>query len=538
MRRYVCLLMLLTVAVTVFGKPRLKDLAVDVTLLDNGDVRITETRQMTVEDKGTECYIVVGNLNGSELRDLTVTDETGARFDIVTPWNTELSRETKTCKAGLLPKDGGYEICWGLGASGERIYITSYTVTALVKSYDDYDGFNYMFVTDKLDPPADHAKVTIHKESGEIPKDDVFMWAFRFKGGVTWQDGMVVAETTDDLDSSHAMIVMLQFAKGVLHPTAKVEGSFSAVKNRAFENSDYKITFFSEKWIREAIPWLLGAIAFLPWPIWFLWSLFRRWRFRSRVNSGLKWNRKLPCNANLVRASQFVDAYKYSGNNTKNLMRACMMRLVSVDALELIPQRGHSGCLIGIGELRRVRGLPDTKLLRVLHAVCADAADDDGILEPKRLKKWAKKHPDRMAELAMYATESRSMKECVKDIDHARQVFGLKKFLLEFRKANKREIDTSMWRDYLVYAELFGIADKVRKDMKHIDPDYFRFDNVLESMATPLDLSLLFAIIALLIDKGTKSLRERASRDSGGGGEASMGGGGGYSGGGSGGGIR
>ena len=133
MRRYVCLLMLLTVAVTVFGKPRLKDLAVNVTLLDNGDVRITETRQMTVEDKGTECYIVVGNLNGSELRDLTVTDETGARFDIVTPWNTELSRETKTCKAGLLPKDGGYEICWGLGASGERIYITSYTVTALVK---------------------------------------------------------------------------------------------------------------------------------------------------------------------------------------------------------------------------------------------------------------------------------------------------------------------------------------------------------------------------------------------------------------------
>ena len=101
---------------------------------------------MMIDSEGTECYIVVGNLNGSEVHDLTVSDETGLDFSNIGRWDIDRSRSWKEGKCGIVTKHNGYELCWGLGERGDRVYTTSYTVTNLVKGYDDADGFNYMFV--------------------------------------------------------------------------------------------------------------------------------------------------------------------------------------------------------------------------------------------------------------------------------------------------------------------------------------------------------------------------------------------------------
>ena len=41
------------------ARPQLKDLDIRVVLSNNGDARITETRQMEIDSEGTECYIVI-----------------------------------------------------------------------------------------------------------------------------------------------------------------------------------------------------------------------------------------------------------------------------------------------------------------------------------------------------------------------------------------------------------------------------------------------------------------------------------------------
>ena len=48
-----------------------------VRLAADGDAYITEVRRMSIDDVGTECYIVMGFMNGSTVRDLQVSDETG-----------------------------------------------------------------------------------------------------------------------------------------------------------------------------------------------------------------------------------------------------------------------------------------------------------------------------------------------------------------------------------------------------------------------------------------------------------------------------
>ena len=157
-----CLLLLLFAAATsLFARPSLKDLNIHVVLSRNGDARITETRQMNIDSEGTECYIVIGSLNGSEICDLTVSDETGLTFSNIGEWDIDRSRDWKAGKCGIVTKRDGYELCWGLGDSGNRTYATSYTVTKLVKGYDDADGFNFMFVAQGVSPLPDHVRPSI-----------------------------------------------------------------------------------------------------------------------------------------------------------------------------------------------------------------------------------------------------------------------------------------------------------------------------------------------------------------------------------------
>ena len=61
-------LLLLLAALTMQAGPVLHDLDIHVELLDNGDARITEVRTMSIDDVGTECYIVMGFMNGSTVR--------------------------------------------------------------------------------------------------------------------------------------------------------------------------------------------------------------------------------------------------------------------------------------------------------------------------------------------------------------------------------------------------------------------------------------------------------------------------------------
>ena len=172
------LLVLLASATCLFARPQLHDLLIEVVLSKNGDARITETRLMSIDSEGTECYIPIGNLNGSEVRDLEVSDETGLAFTNIGSWDIDRSRSWKEGKCGIVTKHNGYELCWGLGDSGERTYTTSYTVTRLLKGFDDADGFNYMFVAQGVSPLPDHVKLTIVPEDTlQFTVENTGVWA-------------------------------------------------------------------------------------------------------------------------------------------------------------------------------------------------------------------------------------------------------------------------------------------------------------------------------------------------------------------------
>ena len=528
------------------ARPLLKDLNIQVVLSRNGDARITETRQMTIDSEGTECYIVIGNLNGSDISDLTVSDETGRAFTYTGAWDIDRSRDWKEGKCGIVSKHNGYELCWGLGASGERTYTTSYTVTNLVKGYDDADGFNYMFVAQGVSPLPDHVKLTIEPEDTlRFTAENTGVWGFRYQGEVGFYDYRVVAESSEPFEGRSAMIVMCRFNKGMFEPADVRAGSFETLREQAFEGSDY---VDEEEWTTEDTIVVLALILgiFIVPLIALVWYIIYVWRARKKVNKDLLWYRDIPLGGDLQQTNDMLNAYKYFNTDYNHLLSACILKLINLGAITIeqhLNEKGKNVQNFVIHDLKD--GDKQPVLLKKVHQIFQKAAGSDTILEPKELKSFMRSNYNQsITDSFINTLHTKTSLSSYKDrLDEARQVFGLKKYLKEFSLIDERHVqEVSLWKDYMIYATLFGIADQVIKDMKQINPEYFNMDQVASQMADDTTLPMIYSTMHSSTTRAAMSKAEREAareaRASGRGGHASWGGGGGFSGGGSGGGVR
>ena len=540
------LLALLSSATTLLGRPQLKNLDIQVVLAHNGDARITETRTMDIDSEGTECYIVIGNLNGSEVRDLEVSDETGQSYTNLGSWDINQSRNWKAGKCGIVSKHNGYELCWGLGDSGKRTYVTSYTVTRLLKGYDDADGFNYMFVTQGMSPLPDHVKLTIIPEDSlRFTVENTGIWGFRYKGDINFMNYQIVAESSEPFDSRSAMIVMARINKGLFEPADIRSGSFEDLKELAFEGSDYTS---DEEWTTDdTLALLFLVVGFFIVPVLFLIIyLIYIWRARRKVMKDLNWYRDIPYDGNLQQTNNVLNAYKYFGTDYNNLLSACILKLINLGAITIEQQQNKKGKFVQnfvIHDLKQADNQP--KLLKQVHNIFKQAAGNDTILEPKELKTYMmNKYNQSVTDSFINTLHTKTSISKYKDeMEDVRQVFGLKKYLKEFSLIDERHVsEVSLWKDYMIFATLFGIADQVIKDMKKINPEYFNMDQVAQQMADEMTLPTIYSTMHSSTSRAAmnKAQREaeRTARSSGHGGHSSWGGGGGFSGGGHGGGVR
>lgn len=542
----------LTLGLPVLAGPVIRDILIEVNVQDNGDAIITEQRTMDIDSEGTEGYIVIGNLAGSQLTNFRVTDETGTEYLVEPTWNVKRSRAAKTERCGILEKsDGGYELCWGLGNSGLRIYYIQYTITSLLRSYSDADGFNWMFVARDISPTPQHVKVKISFPFDEktTTEQTLAAWGFGFDGDVDVFTDEVVAETDGPLRPGGSVIVMTAVKKGLLHPSMNETGTFEQVKNEAFEGSDYgeeaKPKGFVEKAKDIGANLLIGLTFVAPIALLIVVGVRNR-RERKKVMKDLNWYRDIPMDGNLVNAGGVLSTYSIKGYSFDNLVSAMVLRLLRtktlriedhfIEASRLKKVFGGEGkvqpCIV-IGDYDTSNKLLASSSLRTLYDMFKKAAGDDNILQPNELKKWMSRNYLEVRSFVNAAQKKFTYKQCGNMLEDVRQVLGLKKFLEEFTLANERHLaELSLWNDYLVYAELFGIAEQVRKDMEKINPEFLRMDEVCQAITNKTVLPAFTAAVL----SGPHAVN--SSRSSGGGGRSSFGGGGGFHGGGSGGGVR
>jgi len=535
MLRRLCMCLMLAVALSAAAGPELRSIDVDVVLAMNGDAHITQVWQMDIDDEKTEGFIVISNLNGSRLKDIAVTDETGCHYAYTSSWDIHASRREKTERCGLVETEKGYELCWGFGSEGHRTYTISYTLTKLLRGYDDADGFNFMFVNKDMDPRPEFARVTIRREDGQpFTDDDTNIWGFRYDGDVQFRSGNIVAQTDNELEDGQAIIVLVEVEKGIFDPAKTVDGSFEDVKERAFDGSDYVDD-------EEGIDWwsLLVALACpLILIIWGIVSTYRRWRERRRIKKGMTWFRGIPFDGNLKKANEVLNCLRYVSVKYDNLLNAVVMRLLSIGALSVVnapDKKGRMKQQLAINVLDE-EGEHQPTIVRQVYTILWQASGDDRILQPKELKKWVRRNAYNLEDFVANLKKSAKLKDVMAQRDKVRELYGMKMFLKDFTLANERHaVEVGLWSEYLVWATLFGIDKQVRSDMKKLNADFSVIDRQLAAMD---DDKIVPAISSALLRSTHRADRAISARNSGSGGSASGGGGGGCSGGGSGGGAR
>ena len=180
-------------------------------------------------------------------------------------------------------------------------------------------------------------------------------------------------------------------------------------------------------------------------------------------------------------------------------------------------------------------------------------ASKDGILESKEFEKWCQNHYSRILnwfdnvlnyENKRLEEEGKLVKQEKTTLkifkfttyqvnpsmkEEAIQMKGLKIFFNEFENMkDKSAIEVMLWEEYLMYAQIFGVADKVAKQFKQLYPDVVT-DYSYDSVIWINDFSYSG------ISSATTARSRAESYSSGGGGFSSGGGGGGSFGGGGGG---
>lgn len=470
---------------------RVPEMEIEVALRPDGSAYVTQTWSAET-DEGTEFYLARNDSGYLTITDFSVSDINGP-YTFVENWDVNATFAEKANKCGILETDEGVELCWGITQYGQQRYAVEYILHDLVGAYSDADGFNHRFVDDMDTFPTD-VVLTICNQDGS-PLTDQFcdIWAFGFDGQIQFEDGVIRAWSETPLEQGDYMTIMVSMEQGVLSPRRTVEGSFEAVKELAFEDSDYEGGFD----LVSAILSLFSAILILLSVLLVLFVLFLCLCFVYQlIDSFLQ---MIQVKRRMKRVEYFRDAPNGGNLNATHQLGLCCS-LCSKDVvlgaylLRLI----SCGCL----EPTATGGKPETVSLRLVHPPQGDnryddtlytileaAADHDGVLQPKELEHYCtQNHTALGAFLESCAQDGKQALlsgGCFKrpDRDGLRalseqgkkeldEILGLKRFLLDFSLIHERGVrETVIWQDYMVYALLLDIADQVAAQLRRLYPD-------------------------------------------------------------------
>ena len=558
MKKTVLILCALLSCLAMAAQPvkQIREVEILVELQPNGDAWVTQCWDVEAGSSGTEFYIPIGNLGPMSISDLYVWDGEEEFESLGNHWDVDQSRSWKTGKCGIVPKKDGVELCWGLGEPGDHIWTVLYYVSGLVQAYEDADAFNFMFVNRGMDPAPKKATVTIVPDSDfkcdKWTSDNVRVWAFGYSGEINVRDGAVVAETDDAMDSGNCLIALVKFEKDIFQPRVTKSEPFQNLLDRALDGSSYG----EDESDGEGGFWfyIVAFLAFLAWAAWAGITSALGYKWKEKMFGKHKidgWFRSAPMDGNLF-ASHYVlsrgKRFSADAAPANNLIGAFFLRWVMDGHVSVQPDPKSEK---RVNLLFKADKVSDNAIEEQLYEMALAAAGANRLLEKGEFEKWASRNyyrvtgwPQRaIAEGIVYLKEKgywvKSTELSLDGQKEACHVIEFQNFLKDFTLSDQRSADeVKLWKDYLVFAQLFGIAEKVTSQFKKLYPA--EFAELARQTGVTSDTLLYTALWTNSISsRAFSNATARATGSaSGGGGRASFGGGGGFSGGGFGGGGR
>ena len=529
------------------------DLDIRVDLAQDGSARITQVWDVNVV-KGTEWYIPIDNLGEMYVTDLSVSENGLPFISEGNRWNVDRSLEQKAGRCGIVEKRNSVELCWGQGSYGPHVWTAEFTVHGLVQSFTDADGFNFMFVNPGLAAPPQHVKVTIVNATGgpAWTYDNTLVWGFGSYGDINVVDGTIVYESLEPFSYNSSVIALARFEKGLFLPEFSRDMSFEELKEKAMEGSSYGENEREKNFFLWLFGLLFGGGLIAAVRAAVLQALGYKYKKSMYGKTKItEWYREAPLGGNLFASSFVLDnGWRFAGPaSSKNLIGALFLRWILDGKVRVQPDPNKAKRV----NLAFTPGLEfEDDVEGALYRMAVEASGGNFLLESGEFEKWSEKHykqflawPDRAkARGRSYLHEKNLLQHgSTTNLVGAREachVVEFKNFLNDFTLSKERgAVEVGLWKDYLVFAQLYGIADKVAEQFQKLYPK--EFQELSQSVGVnPNDMMRTIRLNNMTTTSAMNRAvgKYQAGSIKGTGGHTSFGGGGGFSGGGFGGGSR
>ena len=521
-------------------------ISMDIFVDSNGNANVTETWNC-YSNQSTEIYHPYYNLGNSEITNLSVSMDS-TQFETLSSWDTSASIDEKAYKAGINRVSNGVELCWGISEYGTNIYTVNYTITNFVSNLTDSQMIYWTLIP--YDFSDSIGQVFINISSDLYFPSSIDVWGYGNEGGTAYVDNGTITMTSEGtLNRNEYMTILVKLPSGTFNTKNNLNQNFEYYYNLAEEGVNRNETVENT------------VITILPFIIFIIIMVFaivtsklgssqeQRLNFENNGNKlpktkDIPYFRDIPCNKDLFQAFFIGYQFKIVKKRT-DLLGSVILKWVRDKKVTLKKDEGKSSKMSIILNEELISSLEDEdeqKLYKMFFE-----ASKDGILEDSEFTKWCNtnyskilgwfdtiidKEKDKLVKDGLLLEKPKTLFKSAKYTvtpelrQQALNIAGLKKYLNDYTLIYEREApDVVLFEDYLIFAQMFGIADKVAENFKKLYPDlitetnFYSYDNI--------NFIHIYAVHAMT--SAHSAHYAAASRYSGGGGGFSVGGGGGGS---------
>ena len=521
-------------------------ISMDIFVDSNGNANVTETWNC-YSNQSTEIYHPYYNLGNSEITNLSVSMDS-TQFETLSSWDTSASFDEKAYKAGINRVSNGVELCWGISEYGTNIYTVNYTIINFVSNLTDSQMIYWTLIP--YDFSDSIGQVIINISSDLYFPSSIDVWGYGNEGGTAYVDNGTITMTSEGtLNRNEYMTILVKLPSGTFNTKNNLNQNFEYYYNLAEEGVNRNETVENT------------VITILPFIIFIIIMVFaivtsklgssqeQRLNFENNGNKlpktkDIPYFRDIPCNKDLFQAFFIGYQFKIVKKRT-DLLGSVILKWVRDKKVTLKKDEGKSSKTSIILNEELISSLEDEdeqKLYKMFFE-----ASKDGILEDSEFTKWCNtnyskilgwfdtiidKEKDKLVKDGLLLEKPKTLFKSAKYTvtpelrQQALNIAGLKKYLNDYTLISEREApDVVLFEDYLILAQMFGIADKVAENFKKLYPDlitetnFYSYDNI--------NFVHIYAVHAMT--SAHSAHYAAASRYSGGGGGFSVGGGGGGS---------
>lgn len=534
-------------------------ITMDVYINSNGNAEVTEIWNANL-NQGTEGYKPYSNLGNSKITNFTVSDDTGKNYTSLSSWNTNGSLSEKAYKCGINKTLNGVELCWGISDYGFRTYTLKYIITDFVNQYEDSQGVYFSLMPKEMEQTPSSVVITIYSDT-PFTKNNSQIWAFGYKrGSIDFSGGKIIMNSNRTLSSSSYMTALIKIDDGTFNTSNKVSKTFNEIYEDAMSDVDEseKKSTSSSFSIFTLLIFLFSSIIFNP-IVWIILIFIFVFKGKNISNSQLSFGadgknlpnknsvdyfRDIPCNKDLYRAYWIIYQYdiESSDNCKSGLFGAIILDWIKNGYVNISKTKKglfslkDNNYAIDLNHFQTGRNQLESNLLEILK----DASGENGILEAKEFEKWCKKEyyridawfnkaikyeTDQLKKEGMI-TETLEEKKLLFGLirktvtqhvdpsmkNEAINLLGLRKFLLDYSMISNREaIEVHLWEEYLIFAQLLGIADKVEEQFSKLYPDFNQISNLNTEYSTIYARQMVY-IGMKAVQQGRDQAERRSSR--------------------------